>query len=119
MRFYFEIDDEIFEDEFGISFQDEIKKEAIKSVADQVLSNVTSKAYYSECSKIIREIIKEKGPEIVDLVVQRAADTISRKKAIVELTPKASELAAADKDNVAYFEEMIDKAIARKFGNKT
>lgn len=50
------------------------------------------------------------------MVVERVADKIAKKKSIVALTPKASELAAADKDNVAYFEQMIDRAIARKFG---
>jgi hypothetical protein len=27
-----------------------------------------------------------------------------------------SEIAAADEDNVAYFEQMIDRAIAKRFG---
>ena len=50
------------------------------------------------------------------MVVERVSDKIAKKRAIVELTPKASEIAAVDKDNVAYFEEMIDRAIARRFG---
>ena len=50
------------------------------------------------------------------MVIERVAEKVAKKKAIVAITPKASEIAAADKDNVAYFEQMIDMAIARKFG---
>lgn len=41
--------------------------------------------------------------EIKTLIKQDALDGVS-------------EIAAMDKDNIAYFEEMIDKAIAKKFG---
>lgn len=33
-----------------------------------------------------------------------------------QLIAEASEIAAADKDNVVYFEQMIDRAIAKRFG---
>lgn len=45
-------------------------------------------------------------------------EKIAAKKAVVAMTPKVSEIAAMDKDNVAYFEQMIDKAIARRFGKQ-
>ena len=50
------------------------------------------------------------------MIVERVAAKVAKKKAIVAITPKASEIAAADKDNVAYFEQMIDRAIAKRFG---
>ena len=53
---------------------------------------------------------------IKDMVVERVAEKIAKKKALAAMTPKVSEIAAMDKDNIAYFEEMIDKAIAKKSG---
>jgi len=115
VKFYFEIDDGVFEDEFGVNFKDAVKAASIESVAETVFSNAMGDSYYTECSAMVKKIIKDYTPTIIERVVERVADNISRKKAIVEMTPKASELAAADKDNVAYFESMIDKAIARRF----
>lgn len=116
MKFYFEIEDDIFEDEFGVDFKNAVKLASIDSIAETVFSGVVGDSYYAECGAMVKQIIKDYTPAIIERVVERVADNISRKRAIVEMTPKASELAAADKDNVAYFESMIDKAIARRFG---
>lgn len=64
---------------------------------------------------MVRDIIKQNTQKIVRQVTEQVASSIVKKKAIVELTPKAREMAAADKDNIAYFEEVVDKAIAKKF----
>lgn len=116
MRFYFEIEDDIFEDEFGIDFKDAVKYAAVESVAETVLSQSLGDSCYADCNVMVQQIIKSNTPVIIERVVDKVADSIARKKAIVGMTPKASELAALDKDNVAYFEAMIDKAIARRFG---
>lgn len=116
MRFYFDIDDDIFRDEFGIDFKNAVKEAAIYSVAETIFSSVTADSYYSDCSQAIKQLIKDRSGEIVDRVVERVAENIARKKAVLELTPKASQLAAIDRDNIAYFETMIDKAIAKRFG---
>lgn len=118
MRFYFDIDDESFEDEYGVDFAEIVKQEAIQTIAQTVIDHVAVDSYDSEFNTIIKQIIKEKTPEIIDRVVEKVAKQIARKKELVEMTPKASEIAAIDKENVAYFEEMIDKAIARKFGKQ-
>lgn len=116
MRFYFDIDDALFEREYGVEFKEAVKAGAINSIVETVFSCEMGDSCYAACGDMVRQIIKEKTPEIVEKVVERISDKVAHKKAIVELTPKASELAAADKDNVAYFEAMIDKAIARRFG---
>lgn len=116
MRFYFDIDDGIFEDEFGIDFKEAVKDEAIRTIAEDVFSRAVGDSYYSDCDRMIKQIIKDNTSVIIDRVVEKVTTQIIRKRAIVEMTPKASELAAIDKENISYFEEMIDKAIARRFG---
>ena len=116
MRFYFDIDDDRFEDELGVDFQKTVKECAIYSIAETVFSSSVGDSLYNECDKAVRQIVKDHSQEIIDRVVTRVADNISRKKSILEMTPKASQLASMDRDNIAYFEEMIDKAIAKKFG---
>lgn len=116
MRFYFDIDDERFEDEFGLEFQREVKESAIYSIADEVFSHATGDSLHSECSKAVRKILDDNKQAIIDRIVDKVANDIARKKAILEITPKASQLVEANKENIAYFEAMIDKAIAKRFG---
>lgn len=117
MRFYFDIEDYEFEEEYGVNFNETVKNGAINAVAEWIYNeSIDPDRFRSEVKKQIDDIIKSRQDEICEKVIERVADKIAKKKAIVELTPKASEIAAVDKDNIAYFEEMIDKAIARKFG---
>ena len=117
MRFYFDIDEYEFQDEYGVDFKQSIHDGVIKSISDQVFYNVTdTSGWYSEVQEQVKELVKARQDEICDKIVERVAEKVAKKKAIVAITPKASEIAAADKDNVAYFEQMIDKAIAKRFG---
>jgi hypothetical protein len=62
-----------------------------------------------------KEIVKTHSNEIVDRVVDRVADEIIKKKAIVNEMPKKSEIANISKEWQDYFMELIDKAIAKRF----
>lgn len=116
MRFYFDIEDSEFNDEFGLNFCETIKNRACESLAEMIYNNaLDTDSYYSEIGSQINELLKSKQNEIIELVVERVAEKIAKKKALMEFTPKTSELAAIDKDNMAYCEEMIDNAIARRF----
>lgn len=116
MRFYFDIDDAEFYDESGLDFAETVKDRACEALIDRIWYNSTHPdSWYSDINKRINELLKSKQDDIIEAVVERVADKIAKKKALVEFTPKASEIAAIDKDNVNYFEEMIDKAIARRF----
>ncbi len=117
MRFYFDIDEYEFQDEYSPGFKEVIMSGVISDVAQRVYSDSTdTDRWYSEISKQINDLVKSKQNEICEMVVERVAEKVARKKAIVAITPKVSEIAAADEANVAYFEQMIDKAIARRFG---
>ena len=117
MRFYFDIDDYEFQGECGVDFRQAIHDGVVRTIADQVFYHETdTDRWYSEVQKQVNDIVKSRQDEICEKVVERVAEKVAKKKAIVAITPKASEIAAADKDNIAYFEQMIDMAIARKFG---
>lgn len=117
MRFYFDIDDELFEDEYGIDFKETVKNGVVQSITEMIYSHSTdAQSCYSVISKQIENLIKTNAKEICEAVVDRVAADITRRKVIRDITPKASELASADKENIAYFEQMIDKAIAKRFG---
>lgn len=112
MRFYFDIDEAEFAEEYGKSFQESVHDGVVRVLAEETYYNFKTNIL----SEKVEEILQSRQQEIVNEVIERVAEKITRKKAIAAMTPKASELAAADKDNIAYFEQMIDKAIAKKFG---
>lgn len=114
MRFYFDIDEDQFNDYYGLDFKEEVMNNAVHAVVGSIINNAKSPAFIA--SKKVEEIIKEHSDEIIEGVITRVTEKIARKKAITSITPKASEIAAADEENIVYFEQMIDKAIARKFG---
>lgn len=66
------------------------------------------------CEKVQKIINKETG-KILSKVISDATAQLMKKKQIAELTPKARELAAADKDNLKYFQELVDEALKKKF----
>lgn len=116
MRFYFDIDESEFLDDYGLDFKYTLKERVVSAIADEVWDRVASPdGWYSEVGKHINQIAKDRHNDIIEAIIERVAEKIAKKKALMEFTPKVSELAALDKDNIAYFEEMIDKAIAKRF----
>lgn len=116
MRFYFDIDESEFNDEYGIDFREAVKERVCASIAETVWDEVADPdGWYSNVKHHINDILKTRQNEIVEAVIERVAAKIAKKKALMEFTPKVSELAALDTDNISYFEEMIDKAIAKRF----
>lgn len=117
MRFYFDIDEYEFEDEYGVGFQQSVKNGAVNALAERIYHTESgTDIWYSEVQRQIKELVKSRQDEICENIIERVAEKIAKKKALVAITPKVSEIAAADEANVAYFEQMIDKAIARRFG---
>lgn len=116
MRFYFDIDEYELQDEY-VDFKRVIHDGVVRTIANQVFYHETdTDKWYSEVQKQVKDIVKSRQDEICEKIVEKVAEKVAKKKAIVAITPKVSEIAAADKDNVAYFEKMIDLAIARRFG---
>ena len=70
MRFYFDIDEDYFNDEYGPEFKELIQGHAIQSIVDRI--NGSSFAYYhKEVSKLIDQIVKQHKDEIIETAVNR------------------------------------------------
>ena len=111
MRLYFDIDDIWYEGYDSYDFKQDVKNGIIKSIVNRLLTE----GKYSLTEEEARQIVKENKAEIIDKVVQKVSDTIIKKQEIKSLTPSFSELKNADAQVVKYFEEMVDKAIAKRF----
>lgn len=117
MKFEFEIDVKDFYDDegYGRSFTDMILEEAAKQVAAEYRNEIDITYYRSKISQEIDRIVKENEKEIIETIIERVSGMVARKKRIAAETPKASVIAAIDKENEEYFITLIDKAIAKRF----
>ena len=110
MRLYFDIDDNWYEGYDSYDFKQDVRNGIVKSIT----KNLLTEGKYSLTEEEARQIVKENKAEIIDKVVQKVSDTIIKKQEIKSLTPSFSELKNADAQVVKYFEEMVDKAIAKR-----
>ena len=116
MQFTFEILDEEFEDLcYGVR---DLKDLVVNRASEELVKRIDD-SLRCDAREIGSQVIKNNTQEIIDkvisLVTDRVAASIVRKKEILEITPKASELAATDKANEKYFMDLIDRAIAKRF----
>ena len=111
MRLYFDIDDNWYDEYGSYSFQQDVRNGIVKSIT----KNLLTEGKYSLTEEEARQIVKENKAEIIDKVVQKVSDIILKKQEIKSLAPSFSELKNADAQVVKYFEEMVDKAIAKRF----
>lgn len=111
MRLYFDIDDSWYEEYGSYDFKQDIRDGIVKSITD----NLLTEGKYSLTEEEARQIVKENKAEIIDKVVQNVSSAIIKKQEIKSLAPSFSELKNADAQVVKYFEEMVDKAIAKRF----
>ena len=111
MRLYFDIDDSWYEGYDSYDFKQDVKNGIIKSIVNRLLTE----GKYSLTEEEARQIVKENKAEIIDKVVQKVSDVILKKQEIKSLAPSFSEMKNADAQVVKYFEEMVDKAIAKRF----
>lgn len=111
MRLYFDIDDNWYEEYDSYDFKQDVRNGIVKSIT----KNLLTEDKYSLTEEEARQIVKENKAEIIDKVVQKVSDVILKKQEIKSLAPSFSELKNADAQVVKYFEEMVDKAIAKRF----
>lgn len=111
MRLSFDIDDNWYEGYDSYDFKRDIRDGIVKSIT----KNLLTEGKYSLTEEEARQIVKENKSEIIDKVVQNVSAAILKKQEIKSLAPSFSELKNADAQVVKYFEEMVDKAIAKRF----
>ena len=88
---------------------------AIEKFIDKMYDDYVTDKVYHGIRDDAKEIVKCHSNDIVNKVVNKVADEIMRKKSIVNEMPKKSEVSNISKEWEAYFMELIDKAIAKKF----
>lgn len=115
MKFCFEILDEDFE---YLECGEDFKQLVISAASDELVQRILEEICFDSKS-IANQIIKDNKKKIVDCIIEKVeekvSESISRKKEILEITPKVSELAKINKENEEYFIGLIDKAIAKRF----
>ena len=111
MLLYFNVDDNWYGGYDSYDFKQDVRNGIIKSIANRLLTE----GKYSLTEEEARQIVKENKAEIIDKVVKNITATILKKQEIKSLAPSLSELKNADAQVVKYFEEMVDKAIAKRF----
>ena len=110
MRLYFDIDDSWYEGYDSYDFMQDVRN----GIVDSITNNLTE-GKYSLTKEEARQIVKENKAEIIDKVVQKVSDAIIKRQEIKSLAPSLSELKNVDARVVKYFEDMVDKAIAKRF----
>lgn len=111
MRLYFDIDDNWY----GVDDSYDFKQDVRNGIVDSITNNLLTEGKYSLTEEEARQIVKENKAEIIDKVVQNVSTAIIKKQEVKSLAPSFSELKNADAQVVKYFEEMVDKAIAKRF----
>lgn len=122
MKFTFEIPDDEFEYMYdGRDFKNAVMSTAVDSILHEMVYNTSG--YYNSIKQNVDKIINENKKEIVKTATQSVVDKVAAevvvKKNIKDLMPKTSEINAINKENEKYFLELIDKAIAKRFGQKS
>ena len=104
-------DDEIT----GKDLKEIIADIAIQKFVKEMYDDYMNDNVYGTIRNDAKEIVKNHSKEIVDKVVDRVSNEITKKKSIVNEMPKKSEVANINKEWENYFVELIDKAIAKRF----
>jgi len=99
----------------GKDLKQYLVEQVIDDLSDKLYYNYIHQEHYGYMKTQIGEIIKEKKDEIVAMIIERVANEIIKKKAIVDEMPKKSDLKNISKEWEDYFVELIDKAIAKRF----
>lgn len=88
---------------------------AIQKFIDKIYDNYCGDKVYHSLENKVGEVVKNNSKEIVERVIERVSQEITRKKAIKDEMPKKSEITDINKEWETYFTELIDKAIAKRF----
>jgi len=94
-----------------------------KAVMEAAVDNFTHKLHLEFCDRDsyltieneVKAIVRENKEKIIDRAIERIAESVLKRKEIVNQMPKKSELNSINKEWESYFIELIDKAIKRKF----
>lgn len=91
-----------------------ITEQIIEYVANKVYCDFTIRYDY-KLEEEVKRLVKENKDDIIEKATDKVADKVFARKEIRDQMPKKKEIDDINKEWKKYFEELIDKAIARKF----
>lgn len=89
---------------------------AINKFVEEMYDNYMNDSAYSAVRTDAKEIVKVHSNDIINKVISIVSGEILKKKSIVNEIPKKSEIANINKEWEDYFLALVDKAIAKRFG---
>lgn len=97
--------------------KDELAEAVLDSIKDAISNSLAynhhvRNAIVDNCVSITLRDYKD---EITSSVVKELTESVSKKKAIMDQTPKRKDFQNINKEWEEYFEGLIDKCIAKKF----
>ena len=121
MKIEFELND--LKSIYCASEDEDITPDMLREImAEQIIEYVANKVYhdFTICSDYkledqIKKLVKENKDDIIEKATDKVADKVFARKEIRDHMPKKKEIDDINKEWGKYFEELIDKAIARKF----
>lgn len=91
-------------------------------ITEQVIEYVANKLYCDFAIRYdckledeIKKLVRDNKDNIIEKATNKVADRVFARKEIRDQMPKKKEINDINKEWEKYFEELIDKAIARKF----
>lgn len=97
--------------------KDDLAHSVLENIKDGVVCSINRDhgTRYEIINSCIEKILAEHKDEIISSVVKELTESVSKKKAIMDQTPKRKDFQNINKEWEEYFEGLIDKCIAKKF----
>ena len=122
MKFNFTVEVDDFDDMSDL--EDEIRSNVVKLVSQEVVQNLRSKEMFKglhswDSEIMLRDAFDRQLNKLRPIVEARIVESIENKlltkNEMVKTLVGVKEFNELSKENVKYLEELVDKAIARKF----
>ena len=121
MKIEFELDD--LKSIYCASEDEDITFDMLREIiTEQIIEYVANKLYCDFAIRYdckledeIKKLVRENKDDIIEKATDKVADKVFARKEIRDQMPKKKEIDEINKEWGKYFEELIDKAIARKF----
>ena len=121
MKIEFELND--LKSIYCASEDEDITPDMLREIiTEQIIEYVANKVYCDFAIRCdckledeVKRLVKENKDDIIEKATDKVADKVLARKEIRDQMPKKKEINDINKEWGKYFEELIDKAIARKF----
>ena len=97
--------------------KDELAQAVLDSIKDAISNSLARNHHVRNtiADNCVSIILRDYKDEIISSVVKELTESVSKKKAIMDQTPKRKDFQNINKEWEKYFEGLIDKCIAKKF----